>query len=63
MGRDTGDGPKDDAEIDELMAAAAASTNTAQESSELEIEEWEEAMARDVDDEEWWRRPNRVDDG
>ena len=63
MGRDVGDGPADDDEMDELMAAAAANTSTAQESSELEVEEWEEAMARDMDGEEWWRRPNRIDDG
>ena len=29
----------------------------------LEIEEWEEDMARNADDEEWWRDPNRIDDG
>ena len=62
-GRVTGVGPEDDTEMDELMAATAAGTSAANESTELEIEEWEEVMARDADDEEWWRRPDRVDDG
>ena len=59
----TGQGPEDEAEMDELMAAAAAGTRRGNDDTELEIDEWEEAMAREADDEDWWREPNRIDDG
>ena len=54
--------PLDAAEMDELMAAANTDVYEARMGT-LEIEEWEEGMARNADDKEWWRDPNRIDDG
>ena len=44
-------------------AAAASAWDGNVEDTELEVDEWEEAMAREADDEDWWREPNRIDDG
>ena len=57
-------GPEDDEEIDELMAAAAAGTSAARANTELEVEEWEEAMADDLEARSrWWPARDKFGDG